>query len=170
MYNSPNNFPRDLRVLALLQAQKGSVRGGIRREMRLGVPLRGGHWALPLSPSVRPSEHLAGQCNYFQLASQPILMWWLSNPTQIPKLRMKGVRAGRDIPALLFTHSWALSQGGEGLPGAQRVSWPSSPASPAALVHWVEGICSCFFSPQLWPHDPDHKKAAIFLWKDIPPN
>ena len=114
--------------------------GSIRGEMRRGAPLRGGHWGLPLSPSVWPSEHLAAQCNYFQLAPQLILM--VSNPTQIPKLRMKCIRAGRDIPALLFTHSWAPSNGGEGLPGAHRVSWPSFPVSLAALVHRVEGICS----------------------------
>lgn len=130
-------------------------------QRRWWAPLRGGHWGLPLSPSVWPSEHLAA---VFQIAPQLILM--VSNPTPDPSLEWNASRAGRGSSLLsLFTHSWAPSNGGEGLPGAHRVQlarFPSLSCCPCS-----QGGGHLFFSPQLWPHDPDHKKAAIFLWKDI---
>lgn len=38
--------------------------------------------------------------------------------------------------------------------------WPSFPPAP---IHGWRAICSCFFSPQIWPPDPDHNKAAVCL-------
>lgn len=47
MYNSPNSFPRDLRILALLQAWKGSVRGEHQKRDETWDPTEG--WALSVS-------------------------------------------------------------------------------------------------------------------------
>ena len=94
-------------------------------------------------------------------------MWDLSNPTQILKLRMKHVRAGKMSQLICSdTHVlWVIGARGTPVPTGS-----TGPAPPLSLLPWFAGwraICSCFFLPNFGLMTQIIKKLLLYFFESI---
>lgn len=94
-------------------------------------------------------------------------MWDLSNPTQILKLRMKHVRAGKMSQLTCpDTHVlWVIRARGTPVPTGS-----TGPAPPLSLLPWFTGwraICSCFFLPNFGLMTQIIKKLLLYFFESI---
>lgn len=104
---------------------------------------------------------------HFRLAPQVIVMWDLSNPTQILKLRMKHVRAGKMSQLICpDTHVlWLIGARGTPVPTGS-----TGPAPPLSLLPWFtawRAICSSFFLPNFGLMTQIIKKLLLYFFESI---